>query len=84
MQYRRMRFLTRSGCGLCDEALPVVRAAARWLGVEVVVVDIVDEPDLEAEYHLRIPVLLNRAGRVLAEGRIDRRRAITSALRSWF
>jgi hypothetical protein len=84
MQYRRIEFLTRPGCGLCDEALPLVSTTARWLGVAVVVVDITDEPDLEAEYHLRIPVLLDRAGRVLAEGRIDRRRAITSALRSWF
>lgn len=84
MRYRRMQYLTRPGCGLCDEALPVVRTTARWLGVELIVVDIADNPDLEAEYHLRIPVLLSRTGTVLAEGRIDRGRAITSALRSWF
>ena len=84
MQYRRMQFLTRPGCGLCDEALPLVRRTARLLGVELIVVNISEDPHLEAVYHLRIPVLLSRNGTVLAESRIDRRRAITSALRCWF
>ena len=79
-----MQFLTRPGCGLCDEALPLVKSAARWLGVELIVVDIAHEPSLEAEYHMRIPVLLSRDGTVLAEGQIDRRRAVTSAVRCWF
>ena len=83
MRYRRLVFLTRRGCGLCDEALPVVVGAARGLGVELVVVDIADKPDLENEYHLRIPVLLSRDHKVLAEGRITRGQALLSALRAW-
>ena len=84
MQYRRMLFLTRAGCGLCDEALPMVRGVARRLGVQLVVIDVAEEPDLEAAYHLRIPVLLSRNHRVLAEGVISRRGAILAALRAWF
>lgn len=83
MRYRRMLFLTRPGCGLCDEALPVVSRAASWMGVELVVVDIATEPELEAEFHMRIPVLLSRSHKVLAEGRIGGRQAAFSALRAW-
>ncbi len=84
MQYRRMLFLTRPGCGLCDAALPMVTKVAHRLGVQLVVIDLAKEPDLEAEYHLRIPVLLSRDHRVLAEGTITRGRAALAALRAWF
>ena len=83
MRYRRIVFLTRPGCGLCDEALPIVAKSTRWLGVELVTVDITTDPALEADYHLRIPVILNRQGRVLAEGQISRRAALLAALRGW-
>ena len=84
MRRSSLVFLTRPGCGLCDEALPVVEQAARWLRVELVAVDIAAEPDLEAHYHLRIPVLLSHEHKVLAEGRIGRRQAWLSAIRARF
>lgn len=64
---------------MCDAALPRVEQAARWLGVTVDVVDIDSDFDLESEYHLRIPVVLDRAGRVVAEGRISLGRALVAA-----
>ena len=82
MRYRRIEFLTRNGCGLCDETLPQLSRYARWFTVELVVTDISSDPDLEAEYHLRVPVILDRRSRVLAEGQITRgqmRRACWSA-----
>lgn len=78
---RRLTFLTRQGCGLCTEALSRLEGVARWLAIDVEVVDIDTAPELEAEYHLRIPVVLDANGRVLAEGQISRRNAIAAVLR---
>lgn len=83
MRYRRLTFLTRRGCGLCDEALLPVGVAAKRLGVELIITDISTDPELEDEFHLRIPVILDRRGRVLAEGQINRRDAVVAALRAW-
>lgn len=68
MARRTLTLLTRPGCGLCDEAMPHLVRATRWLRVQLTVTDITRHPHLEAEYHLRIPVLLGDDGRVLAEG----------------
>ena len=78
---RRLTFVTRHGCGLCAEALPRLERAVRWLPVVLDIVDIETEPDLEAEYHLRIPVVLDRNGKVIAEGQIGRRAALAAAVR---
>lgn len=78
---RRITFLTRPGCGLCDEAQPRIEGVLRWLPVRCEVVDISADPALEAEYHIRIPVVLDRRGRVLAEGQISRGDALGAALR---
>ena len=72
MARRQIVFLTRQGCGLCDEALPDVQLAARWLRRDLVVTDINSDAQLEAEYHLRIPVLLDSSGEVAAEGPMGR------------
>lgn len=61
---------------MCDAALPRVIKVARWLPVTVDVIDISSDAGLESEYHLRIPVLLDRQGRVVAEGRISMGRAV--------
>ncbi len=81
MARRRVTFLTRDGCGLCAEALPKVQLASRWLGKRLEVVDITTEPELEEEYHLRIPVVLDGSGAVRAEGRINRRQAFVAVLK---
>lgn len=82
MSRRRLVFLNRPGCGLCDEAEQVVGGMAARLGVTVDTVDITTDPELEAEYHLRIPVLLDRRGRVLAEGEIGTIQAMLAVLKA--
>lgn len=59
--------VTRQGCHLCDDAL----ASLRSLGVEPELRDVDDDAALHAVYDWRVPVVL-LAGRVVAEGRIDR------------
>ena len=52
---------SRPGCHLCDEMKETVQRVARAFTrapVSIVVVDISDDPALEAQYGLEIPVLL--------------------------
>ncbi len=58
--------LGRPGCHLCDDAEALLRAAGH--GVDRV--DIDGDDHLVAEYGLRIPVLLDPQGMVVAEGLI--------------
>lgn len=75
-----MRFLTRAGCHLCEEARPLVEAELARAGGELEVVDVDHDDDLLAEFGLRIPVVLGPGGVVLAEGSITRR-ALRRSLR---
>ena len=84
MRYRRIQYLTKPGCGLCDDVLPTVQRATKRLGVELIEIDIRDEPELTDQYNMRIPVVLSRRGKVLAEGRISQLQAYGAALRAWF
>jgi predicted thioredoxin/glutaredoxin len=59
--------VTRKDCHLCDDAL----ASLRSLGVEPELRDVDADDQLHALYDWRVPVVL-LAGRVIAEGRIDR------------
>jgi hypothetical protein len=59
-----------------------VRLICRRLGRKLDVVDITQEPELEREYHLRIPVLRNERGDVLAEGSIDWKQAYRAVRRT--
>jgi hypothetical protein len=68
---RTIEFLTRSGCGLCHDALPRVRLICRLLGRKLEVVDIAEDPHLEREFASRIPVLRSDGGLVLAEGTLS-------------
>jgi hypothetical protein len=79
---RRVVFLTRAGCRLCDEALIRVRRVCSWLGRTVMVREITEDRVLENEYHLRIPVLLDEQGRVLAEGTMATRELLRAVWRS--
>jgi thiol-disulfide isomerase/thioredoxin len=74
-----VKFLTRTGCHLCDEARPLVLEAAKRLRIEVVELDIDDDDDLVREFGLRVPVVIGDDGEVLAEGTIERR-ALSKAL----
>jgi glutaredoxin len=62
----RVRFYTRPGCHLCDEA----RAALGGMGIEVDEVDIETDDRLHAELLERIPVIEVR-GQVVSELGID-------------
>ncbi len=66
-----LRFLTRPGCHLCEDAEPVVRRAARLLAVPVTSVDIERDDEMTVDWGLRIPVVLDPRGRVLAEGHVE-------------
>jgi predicted thioredoxin/glutaredoxin len=59
--------VTRKDCHLCGDAL----ASLRSLGVEPELRDVDSDAQLHALYDWRVPVVL-LAGRVVAEGRIDR------------
>jgi hypothetical protein len=74
-------FLTRRGCSLCDETLARLEPLAGRAGVDVAVED-VDDAGLAAEHGERVPVILDRDGRVLAWGRIGDVRLRWSVLRA--
>jgi hypothetical protein len=73
---RRLTFLTRSGCSLCEQGLDLVVRAARLRRVDVEVVDVDGDPDLVEPYGDRVPVILSDDGEVLAEGRISKADAL--------
>jgi glutaredoxin len=67
--------VTRRGCHLCDDALALLRN----IGVEPNQRDVDADPELFRIYDFRVPVVLVD-GRVVAEGRPDRR-TLMQALR---
>jgi hypothetical protein len=76
-------FLTRRGCSLCEEAEPKVRAAARWLRLEVRSVDVdVEAAALADRYGERVPVVLAPGGREIASGRFGFGRLLWLLLRA--
>ncbi len=66
-----IRFLTRQGCPLCNEALAVVRPIAAAAGYEIEIIDIDLDLALLERYNDRVPVLEAAPGDVIDEGRID-------------
>ncbi len=75
-----VKFLTRVGCHLCDDARPLVRAVAARHHLEVVEVDIDGSDSLVRDYGLRVPVVIGPGDEVIAEGEIDPK-ALSRALR---
>ena len=49
---------SRPGCHLCDEMKAVVDLVARWVPFTIDIIDVSNDPQLEARYGLEIPVLL--------------------------
>jgi glutaredoxin len=60
---------SRPGCHLCDEMKAVVDLVARRVPLTVEIIDISNDPRLEARYGLEIPVLLVN-GRKAAKHRV--------------
>ena len=75
-----VKFLTRDGCHLCDEARPVLEKVAEKMNVTIEEVDIEGDDELTKLYGLRVPVVLGAHDRVLAEGVIDDRKLLKDAL----
>lgn len=75
-----VKFLTRDGCHLCDEARPVLEKVAKKMNITIEEVDIEGDDELTKLYGLRVPVVLGAHGRVLAEGVIDDRKLLKDAL----
>lgn len=69
----RLTLYTRPGCHLCGPAREVVRRVQHATDVSWVEIDISGDPDLEAEYGGRVPVLL-LDGREHDEFRVDEER----------
>lgn len=59
---------TREDCGLCEEAEGLVATEARDAHVRYI--DIDQDPDLQARYNIRVPVVVVD-GREVAEGRVS-------------
>lgn len=68
----QLTLLGRQDCHLCDEAAAMLVSLRDRFGLEVTGVDIDQDDHLVKTYGLRIPVILDEGGQVLAEGVIDR------------
>lgn len=74
-----IRFLTRPGCHLCNDARPLVEWAAMKVGVVIEEIDVDGDDTLLSLYGVRIPVVLGPGDEVLAEGVIGDRKALEKA-----
>ena len=54
----RLQLLTRAACHLCDVAAETLGRIADEAGLEVTPVDVDADPELQAEYGDRVPVVL--------------------------
>ena len=66
----QLTFYTRPECHLCAVAAPRVRRVALWTGSVLQEINVDVDPELAVDYGLRIPVVEEAGGRVLAEGEI--------------
>jgi glutaredoxin len=54
----RLQLLTRADCHLCENAASVLEQVAAEAGLTVTAVDVDADPELQAEYGDRVPVVL--------------------------
>ena len=50
--------ITRQGCHLCEEAIPVVQRSAAEVGARCEVVDVDSDPELQDRWTVKVPVVL--------------------------
>lgn len=80
----RVLYLTREGCHLCEEALPVVLAEADRVGSTVEVRDIDADDQLREDWDYDVPVIIVD-GKVHAKYRVDAGQLRTAlAKRPWW
>jgi len=72
---RRVTFVTRQGCDLCNEAQIRLTALAHTHRFTVEVVDVDSDEDLRTAFGELVPVVLSARGRVLATGALSGLRA---------
>ena len=58
MAEHRLQLLTRQGCHLCEVAAETLERIAAEAGTEAEAVDVDADPELQAEYGDRVPVVL--------------------------
>lgn len=58
MSEARLRLLTRSGCHLCETAAETLERIGAEAGLVPEAVDVDADPELQAEYGDRVPVVL--------------------------
>ena len=71
----RLTFLTRAYCHLCDDMREALRPLLAGRAVELVELDVDDDPELEERFGDLVPVLIDgepRGGRELCHHRLDR------------
>ena len=76
---------TRPGCHLCDVLKEELESIDLPGGVALTSVDVEGDPELSRRFGRRVPVL-EHAGRVLVEGRVQRAdlaRVLREAARAW-
>ena len=54
----RLQLLTREGCHLCETAAATLQGIAAEAGLVAVALDVDADPELQAEYGDRVPVVL--------------------------
>jgi glutaredoxin len=54
----RLQLITRQGCHLCENAATTLEQIAAEAGLTTTAVDVDADPDLQAEYGDRVPVVL--------------------------
>jgi glutaredoxin len=54
----RLQLLTRQGCHLCENAATTLEQLAAQAGLATTVLDVDADPELQAEYGDRVPVVL--------------------------
>ena len=66
----QVRFYTKAGCHLCDEARDKLEDIAAQTEYELTEIDIRSDPEIFEQYRFRIPVIIIDDSTLL-EGRID-------------
>lgn len=53
----QLKLYSTLGCHLCDDALDILKPLAAHYGLEIHVLDIIDNPQWLERYQIRIPVI---------------------------
>lgn len=77
-----LELLTRRQCPLCDEGAATTRRVAALTRTTLRIVDVDTDPELAVDFGLRVPVVRDGTGNVLAEGQIHPWRLLAAMVRT--